>query len=86
MRAARKPRCDNWHWRKTDMSRQSKLGPTPEQKKFKPLVVDVTDDEHFNWLHSMRPPEEKQRDREVVMKQFEKNSGAAGTGRGGAKR
>src|SRR5215472_15365149 len=51
------------------MTREWKLEPAIEQKKFRPLVVDVTDDEHFNWLHSMRTPEQNRKDREV-MEQF----------------
>jgi hypothetical protein len=46
------------------VTRKNKLERAKESKKFKPLVVDVTDDENFHWLHSMRTPEEKKRDRE----------------------
>ena len=31
-------------------------------------VIDVTDDENFNWLHSRRTPEEKKRDEEISMR------------------
>lgn len=35
------------------MPHKNKLERATEQKKFKPLVVNVTDDENFNWLHSI---------------------------------
>lgn len=51
------------------MTRKSKFEAAQTKKTFKPFVIDLTDDENFNWLHSMRTPEEKKRDREV-MEQF----------------
>lgn len=44
------------------MARKSKSDET--EKKIHYLRIDVTSDEDFNWLHSMRTPEEKKRDAE----------------------
>jgi len=59
------------------MTRKSKLEAKQSKKRYKPLVVEAMDDENFNWLHSMRTPEEKERDREE-MKQSEKAPGQQG--------
>jgi hypothetical protein len=52
------------------VTRKNKLEDSKQQKRKLGRVIDVTDDEHFNWLHSMRTPEENERDREV-MRHFE---------------
>jgi hypothetical protein len=55
------------------MTRKNKLQDPKQPKRKLGRVIDVTDDEHFNWLHSMRTPEENERDREV-MRYFEETS------------
>ena len=47
------------------MTRKSTLILTNQPKRKIDSVIDVTDDENFNWLHSMRTPEEKKRDEEI---------------------
>ena len=54
-----------------NMTRKSKLEAKQPTRKSKRLVIDVTDDEHFNWLHSRRTPEEKKRDAEIQRQQLE---------------
>lgn len=49
------------------MTRKKNSNGAPDQKEFKPFVIDVTDDENFNWLHSRRTQEEKKRDEEISM-------------------
>ena len=50
------------------MTRKSRFILTNQPKKKIGLVIDVTDDENFNWLHSRRTPEEKKRDEEISMR------------------
>ena len=63
--------CDLFAAERSNMTRKSKLEAKQPTRKSKRLVIDVTDDEHFNWLHSMRTPEEKKRDAEIQRQQLE---------------
>jgi hypothetical protein len=48
------------------MPRKSKLKPTAKPSKSRLGSIGYLDDEHLNWLHSKRTPEEKKRDAEMA--------------------
>jgi hypothetical protein len=59
----------------TQMTRKSKLKSAAKPSKSRLGSIGYMDDEHFNWLHSMRTSEEKKRDKEI-QKREKRTSGA----------